>query len=288
MNFIVHCLFPCLIIDKTIGSEVLRQPAVVGWGIGVGFGGVVCGMAVAALVARLLGLGVGSGRRTFSLAAGVQNYGYIAIPVLAVLFMQDGRDDEVLGMLFVHSLGVEVAFWGIGLMVLAGSLKGSLKYLLNGPIVAVAVGLCLAYSGAWRWLDPDSGPLLGQVLRQGMSWLGACAFPIALVLIGATTFDLLGKERPSFKIGAGAFLVRTVIMPVVLLCAARWLPIVVELRQVLLVQAAMPAAVSPILVARLYGGKPEVAVQVFLVTAIVGLFSMPLIVAWGLSFLGLQ
>jgi predicted permease len=60
------------------------------------------------------------------------------------------------------------------------------------------------------------------------------------------------------------------------------------LRQVLLVQAAMPAAVTPILIARMYGGRPQIAMQVFLVTAVVGLFSMPLIVAWGMKWLGFE
>lgn len=287
MRFVVHCLFPCLIIDKTIGSEVLRDPSVVGWGIAVGFGGIIVGTMVAYLVARLLGLEVGAGRRTFAVAGGIQNYGYVAIPLLAVLFMQDGRDD-VLGMLFVHNVGVEIAFWTVGLMVLSGTIKGAQKYLLNGPIVAVAVGLALIYSGGWKLFDAEQGPMLGVVVRQVMAWLGACAFPVALVLIGATMFNLIGKERPSLKIGVGALLVRTVLMPAILLSAAKWLPLVVELRQVLLVQAAMPAAVTPILIARMYGGRPQIAMQVFLVTAIVGLFSMPLIVAWGMKWLGFE
>ena len=55
-------------------------------------------------------------------------------------------------------------------------------------------------------------------------------------------FDFVLKERPSLKIGAGALLVRVVLMPAVILCVARYLPLVTELKQVLVVQAAMPAA----------------------------------------------
>ena len=287
MQFVVHCLFPCLIIDKMIGSEVLRTPSTVGWGISLGFIGILCGILIAYGIGTLLGLDHGSGRRTFALSSGIQNYGYVAVPLLAALFATDGRDD-VLGMLFVHSVGVEIAIWSIGLITLSGTMKGALKNLCNGPIIAVFVGLILVYTNGWLQLDLEKGALVGKVIRQVMTWLGACAFPVALVLIGATMFDLLGKERLSLKVSLGAVLVRTILMPIALLCAGKWLPIVTELQQVLLVQAAMPAAVTPILLARMYGGRPQIAMQVFLVTAFVGLFSMPLIVAWGLKFIGLN
>lgn len=284
MKLVVHFLLPCFIVDKMLASEVLRDPSSVVWGVGVGFFGVLLGMLVANFVGRLLQFGVGEGLRSFSLAAGVQNYGYVAIPVLAALFLEKSGEN-VLGMLFVHGVGVELAMWGVGLMVMSGSLKGAAKNLCNGPIIAVCLGLLLIYSKGDHLLDAEQSDLLGRVVRLVMSWLGGCAVPLALVLTGATIFDLFGKERPKVKVATGAILVRAVLMPIVFLCAARWLPMPLELGQVVLVQAAMPAAVSPILMTRLYGGQPQVAMQVFLATALVGLFSMPLIVKWGLKFL---
>ena len=59
---------------------------------------------------------------------------------------------------------------------------------------------------------------------------------------------------------------RLVLSPLVILSAAKFLPIAVELKQVLIVQAAMPAAMTPILLARLYGGRAGIAVQVVVAT----------------------
>lgn len=286
-KMVIHCFYPCLILDKTLSNELVRQPGVVVSGIGVGFGLVVTGFLVAFLVGRGLGLRKGSGMRTFGLAAGIQNYGYTAIPLLMVLF----SGERTLGVLFVHSLGVELALWGVGLMILAGGLhRDSWKAFVNGPIVAVVVGLILVYTGGWRFFEPGEGggPILGQILRQVMSWVGAAAFPVALVLIGAVMFDFALKERPSLRIGAGALLVRVVLMPMIILCVARYLPLVLELKQVLVVQAAMPAAVSPVILARQYGGSPGVAVQVILVTSVAALLTMPLIVTFGMRFVGLD
>ena len=73
-----------------------------------------------------------------------------------------------------------------------------------------------------------------------------------------------------------------------ILAAAKYLPLVVELRQVLVVQAAMPAAMTPIMLARLYGGRPAVAVHVVLATTLGRLLSLPWIIFWGLEWIGLK
>lgn len=282
LKLVIHCLYPCLILDKTLGNDLVRQGGVLAWGIGLGFGIIITGMLLSYIAGSLVGLKPGNGRRTFTLAGGVQNYGYTAIPIL--LFVVGG-DDQVLGVLFLHSLGVEIAIWVVGIMVVTGSVFGNPKLLINGPIVAVVLGVGLSSTGGWTLFDPVQGGIFGSVVRQAMSWLGACAFPIGLVLIGATMYDLIGKERLSPRIGIASLVVRLGVMPLVILCAARYLPIIPELKQVLLVQSAMPAAVSPIFVARHYGGSPGVAVQIVIATSIVGLFTMPLWISWGSSFI---
>lgn len=282
LKLVIHCLYPCLILDKTLGNDLVRQFDVLSWGVGLGFGLVVLGMAFSYVVALVLGLKPGTGRRTFCVAIGTQNYGYIAIPLLAALFVVDGSD-QVFGVLFIHSLGVEIAIWLIGVMIMTGSVFGNPKSLINGPTVAVVLGVILSSTSGWQFFEESRGGVVGAGIRQAMSWLGACAFPMGLVLIGATMYDLTGKERISPKIGAGSILVRIMAMPFVFLAAALWLPLIPELKQVLVVQASMPAAVSPIIVARHYGGSPGVAVQGVIVTSIVALVTMPLWISWGIQ-----
>ena len=284
LKLVIHCLYPCLILDKTLGNNLVRQFDVLAWGVGLGFGLVILGMLVSYLAALTLGLKPGNGRRTFCVSVGVQNYGYIAIPMLAALFVMGG-DDRVFGVLFIHSLGVEIALWMVGVMIMTGSVFGNPKLLINGPTVAVILGVALSSTSGWQLFEASGGGLVGAGFRQAMSWLGACAFPMGLVLIGATMYDLIGKERPSPKIAVGSLIVRLAIMPLVILAAAKWLPLITELKQVLLVQASMPAAVSPIIVARHYGGRPEVAVQAVIATSIVALVTMPLWISWGNRFI---
>lgn len=284
MRLVIHFLYPCLILDKVLGNELVRSPAVVGYGIGIGFGVIMLGYLVAWLVGLILGMKKGSGSRSFTLSGGLQNYGYTAIPVLMVLSMVQGMGDRVLGVLFIHSLGVEIAIWIVGIMLLTGKPFTSPKVLLNGPIIAVFLGLLGVYSGAWKFFDADDGSLLGIILRTSMTWLGGCTFPMALILIGATIGDLFGKEKIDWKVAGGAVCVRNILMAFLILCLAKFLPIIEELKLVLVVQASMPAAVTPILLTRIYGGQPYVAVQVVMATSLVALLTMPFIVAWGMAW----
>lgn len=281
LKMIIHCLYPCLILDKVLGNSLVQQPEVLFSGVGMGFGLVMSGMFLAFGFGRLMGLKAGTGRRTFCVTAGTQNFGYIAVPLLTELFVRQNGNDEVLGVLFVHSLGVDIALWVFGVMIMTGSFFGNPKAIVNGPTVAVVVGVLLSTTGLSGFFEASGGGVLGGSVRQGMFWLGACAFPMGLVVIGATMYDLIGKEKISPKIATGSLLIRIVLMPMVFILVANSLPIVTELKQVLVVQASMPAAVTPIILARHYGGSPGVAVQVVIVTSVVALVTMPLWISRG-------
>jgi predicted permease len=107
-------------------------------------------------------------------------------------------------------------------------------------------------------------------------------------MTGVNLADYL--DRPSKllhrNIALAACLVRLGVMPALMLCFARLLPCSVELKRVLVVEAAMPAAVFPIIMARYYGGQPLTAVQVVLSTTAAGLVACPLWIRAGFAWVG--
>jgi predicted permease len=60
-----------------------------------------------------------------------------------------------------------------------------------------------------------------------------------------------------------------------------------EHKQVLVLEAAMPSAVFPIVLAKLYKGDPTTAIRVVLGTAVVSLVTIPLWIEFGIKFVGL-
>jgi len=275
MRVTVNILLPCLILNKIIGIPSISAPIVVFSSIGVGLGIVILSTVIAYFTGALFGLQKGTGKRTFGVSTGIQNYGYLAIPLVDSLFPNNGA----LAVLFVHNIGVEIALWTICLMMLSGDFSFSFKIFLKGPIIAVVLGLMINFSGL--------SPTVPQVFSTTLEMLGACALPIALLLIGTALYDLWGKEKINWPLCAGACLLRLILFPSLILLVAYLLPLSLSLKQVLLVQASLPAAMFPIVMAKHYNGQVGIAAQVVLSTTLVSIFTMPLIIVIGLKLLRL-
>lgn len=275
MALVYRVMLPCFMLDKILGSQVLKSGQVVAWAMSLGFGLIMAGILLGLSVGRLLGLERGTGMRTFALSAGCQNFGFTAAPVIEILW-----GPGVLAMLFVHNMGVETAIWSVGVMMMSGERRFSWRRLVNGPFIAVTLGLILVAMG----LDDK----ITGAPRTALSMMGIGAFPVAILITGCTMMDLVGKERPNWRVISGSIAVRLLLAPAVMLCAAKWCPISLELRQVLVVQAAMPAGLSSILLARMYGGRPAVAVQVVIATTILSLFTLPWIITLGSMWMELK
>ncbi len=275
MQLVYRVMLPCFMLDKILGSTVIKSGSVVVWSIFLGFGLIMVAILIGLAVGRLLGLERGTGMRTFALSSGCQNFGFTAAPVVEILW-----GSGALALLFVHNIGVEMAMWSVGVMMMSGERTFSWRRLINGPVIAVTIGLTLVALG----LDDQ---VTGS-FRKGMSMIGVGAFPVAILITGCTMMDLVGKEKFNWRVISGSVLVRLMLAPAAMLCAAKFLPLTTELRQVLVVQAAMPAGLSSILVARLYGGRPAVAVQVVIATTVLSFLTLPWIITWGSAWIGLK
>jgi hypothetical protein len=276
MRLNLNLFFPAFILGKVIGDPVLKEIGTVAWAIATGYIVVTAGLVLSGIAARLLRFQPGQGQRTFTVVTAIQNYGFIALPVLVALF-----GEGPLGVLFLHGMGVELAMWTLGVMVLRGVSEAGWRSIVNGPCLAVVLGLTLHYLGGEHWIP---APIL-STFRS----LGTCAVPIALFAIGAAIASQARMEPWRFQVRTvvGSSVMRLAAIPFVMLAITRSLPLSLEIRQVLLVQAAMPAAVFPIILARMYGGHPATAIQIVLATTVLSLLSMPWILEWGARWLGL-
>ena len=284
LRLVFHVLYPCFILDKILGSESVRDPVAVLWGIGTGFAFVAVGIGLAYVMAGFLGYERGTGKRTFALASGVQNFGYTAIPVVGQIFAGSGA----MAMLFVHNVGVELAIWSVGVMLISGEREIPWRKLINGPVIAVALGLIFVALGWDGMRSPgENAPPEPGVLRRTIEWMGAGAFPVAIFITGAVIMDLIGREKPTWRASLGGIFLRLMIIPAIMLTAAKFLPAPLALKQVLVVQAAMPAALTPILLAKLYAGRPAIAVEIVIATTIFSLITLPIILMIGRHWLGI-
>lgn len=275
MQMVVQVLMPALTLAHIIGNDALRDPRAVGVVVSFGFISLLVAMLVTYGLAGLFRMKRGEGRRTFAVAAGFQNYGYMGVPLLLSIFNEQG----LLGILFTYNVGVELAMWTVGVALMRGDKSFSWNLVMRPPVIAVAAGLAINLLGFDRFFT-DS-------MMKSLKMLGAPAIPVALIVIGAGLVELLRKERFDLKVGASSVLLRLGILPALMIAAVYFLPVSDSLRKVIVIQAAMPAAMFPIILAKHYGGRPEVAVQVVVATTIVSVVTMPLVVVLGIQVLGL-
>lgn len=276
LRLVVYVCMPCLVFDTVVGNASLREPGNLLLPPFAGFVTTAAGFGVAYLAARSIGLTKGTGLRTFAVSAGIGNYSYLPLPIVGGIWGERAQ-----GLVLVHNLGVDLALWSVGLLVLTGaSPREGWRKLVTPMLVTLLAAVAINVSG----LAPHVPGFIGSMARS----LGVCAVPLGLLMTGANLADYLDEPSKLLhrNIALAACAVRLAVMPVLMLCFARWLPCSVELKRVLVVQAAMPAAVFPIIMARYYGGQPLTAVQVVLSTTAAGLITCPLWIRAGFAWVG--
>ena len=276
IRLVVNLCYPCLIFESVAGNAALRVPENLIVPPLVGFVMTFVGIRAGLIVAKIIGLHVGTGLRTFELAVGVTNYGYLPLPIMAAMWGPESR-----GVLLVHNVGVEAAIWTVGVLVLSGlSLREGWRKLVSPVMITLALAVGCNLAGVT--------PLLPKLLTDTIHALAVCAIPLGLIMTGVNLANYLNEPRELFdaKVTGAAVALRLGVLPVVMLVVAKYLPCSVELKRVLLVQAAMPVAVISIIVARMYGGHPRTAVQIVLGTTALGVLTIPLWLRAGLAWVG--
>jgi hypothetical protein len=276
LRLTINVLYPCLIFDSIVGNSALTNMGNVLLAPVVAFATVVVSILLCSFAARMMPLD-GRQRRTFAFVAGIYNYGYIPVPLVQKFF-----DHGTLGVLFAHNLGVEIAFWTAGIFTLTepSQRKGSWKQMLNGPVYSIIVSMILNFCGARQWLP--------SFAATSIHMLAESSVPVAVLLTGATLADLLAQNGVGGKRVAsiGGCIMRLLVLPALMLVFTKVLPCSVELKRVLVVLAAMPAAMMRIVITKHYGGDSGVAMQIVLSTTLVGLVTIPLWIQLGLWFVG--
>lgn len=276
LRLTINLLTPCLIFDSVLKNQALKQIDNLILAPAIGLGGVALGMGAGFVLNKISGLRERVSISTFILCIGLYNYGYISVPLADSLF-----DRETVGVLFVHNLGVEIAIWTLGIMLLSGSTDKAWKNIFNPPVLAVLVTVPLNFLHGDQWIPP--------FVLVAIKMLGQCAIPLGIILVGATMADHLHEfhSASGWRVIFASCALRVGLMPLLFLLLAKFLPCSVELKRVIVLQSAMPTATFSIILARHYGGDAATAFRAVIATSVLGLVTIPLWIRFGMKFVGL-
>lgn len=277
-RLIIYILYPCFIVYHVLGSErvVAANEA---WVAGIfGFTSISAGFLVARIVVIICRI-KDFEKPAFCFCSGIFNYGFFAIPVAAQVF-----GHELVVKIILFNLGVEVAIWTVGILILTRS-GLNIRKILNPPAVSVLVALILQALGG--------KDLFPNFAWETLSLIGNCSIPMALMIIGASFYDLLKGYRPSprYRVEFGAILTRGLLVPSIFLLYAiyGWVPDQMSwIANILVVQAAMPAGVFALVVVKKYEQDAQTGLRAIMATMLSCLISLPAWLWIGTSYLKIK
>lgn len=279
MRFAIDVTLPCFIFSSMIGNKKLESVAFALSTISIGMFTLSLGLVFAWLASKLLRLKVGQGQRTFVVTTATHNFGFFVIALVAMLYSNAvGRDAELLGLVFTHNVGCDIIFWTIGYMLITSTSKISMKTFLRGPILSVLAGLLFIWTGLSKCI-PDC-------VMVSLKMLGGAAIPMNLVLFGAMIYDMFGLKDFNIKVVVSAVALRMFVLPAIFVALAVLLPVDILLKKLLVFQAVAPCGVTAAVLAKHFGGYPQIAVQITLATMVVAIFTLPFWLAFGFSLIG--
>ncbi|MFZ5805607.1 MAG: AEC family transporter [Verrucomicrobiota bacterium] len=274
-RIVINIFYPALVIESIIGRETLRDPKVL----------ILAPLLGSAIVAAryLFCWGVAKitrfphhQQRSFAFAASSINAGFIGIPLAMGLF-----DKDTLAVYIVCCAGADMTYWALAGTVSEQFTKIDWRKIFNIPFLAIFL------SSVVNLVHPIKE--LPYVIQQTLNILGSC-YLIGVILIGSLAAELLMQphSRPSIKTMFIGGATHTLILPLLMIVALRYLPIINELKSSYLIFASICSALSAFMVVKYYKGHAPTAFAITLTTAILSIVTTPLWIKFGFAFLNLS
>lgn len=288
----MNVLYPAATFMSIRGNENLANPLFVLEVVFIGWISIAVGMVVSRLYVRffspLTGLESDTQKRTFVMCNCLFNYGFLPIPLCALLF-----NSQTLGVLFVFNVGTVIGMWTIAVAALSkDAVKESIRQLCAPAMIGVYIALLFNYL---PWSNQ-----LPECIETSMTWLNQSMIPLSLLLVGGIMYDEFkprdaGIEAQtaltlsvwnSFKLIGSTILIRLVLVPILFILWAKYLAVNVDLQRILIVQAAMPSAIMCLVWSRQFNGDPPTALRCVIVTNLLSILTTLFWIPLGLQFLG--
>ncbi len=209
-------------------------------------------------------------RNQFISLVAFQNAGYLPIALVSAILLPE-QASPILTQLVLFLLGFNLVVWSLGWYMLkekdAQNRKFSLKSLLSPPVVATLAGLLLIALGAKRFIP--------QVIIKPMHMAGECTVPLALFVLGGS-LALIKLENVRIKEMLLLVLIKLILLPLVGIILVLNLKFSFALGLLIMMQLAMPPAVSLSVINRNNKSKDIFISQGIFFGHLVGLLTVPL------------
>jgi predicted permease len=272
-RLVVSVALPAYMISNLMGGYDRTKLLSMLPGLPIPFAVMIASYAVGAGIAALIRIRRDR-RGTFASMFALSNTIFIGLPVNLIIF-----GEESLPYVLLYYIANTTLFWTIGVYGISrdGAVREGrpnpslvsaegMKRILSPPLVAFLAAVLLILAGA----------SLPRIVMDFCRILGAMTTPLSMLFIGIVVsrveWKKLKLERDILFVIAGRFL----IAPCLLVLVARPTGLPLLMKQVFLVQAAMPAMTQTPILANAYGADSEYAGIGTALTTTLSLATIPL------------
>lgn len=205
------------------------------------------------------------------------NCGFMAIPLMNAMFGS-------LGVFYCNTYVTmfNLVLWTYGVKLMnreeAGpkkKLKDQIKPLLTPSMISIVVGLLMYFASI----------KLPMPITKTAEYIANMNTPLAMIVSGVyiAQSNLLGAFK-KFRVYYVSIL-KCFVLPILLMIAFSFFPLDSTLRTTILIAGSCPTAATTMLFASRYKGDVELASNVFTMTTLMSIISLPLVVLIAQSFL---
>ncbi len=225
--------------------------------------------AVSVLIARF---GCGKPDRVGQFAVVFSNSGFVGIPLIQGIL----GDEYVFYVTMTLVVGT-ITFWTYGVYLMSGDKNEvSVKKILTNPnLLAVIIGMIL-------FLAPFKLP---YVLAKTISGMANMNTGLGMIILGATlgasNIGMMIADTRLYK----AIALRLLVVPLVSIPILMFMPVPSEVRMVMMIIAAAPAASATSMLALKYGADYSYGTGLAIGTTIISMITMPIVLAIAMKIL---
>lgn len=276
-QLLITFIYPCLIF-QAIYKNYSIQDLCDQWLLPASsFGLMLLGYIVGLVFSVVMSFQSDNEKRAFLFQSAMNNYSYLPLPIVMVLFKEEG-----VAALIFSTLGAEFAVWTIGIFIMSGhkfSLK-SLTHLLSPPLIALYLAVICRFITdqigiSFELMDPKKNSFFPYFFST-LETFGKATIPLAMVIAGSRIAALSDFSLKNWNLWILSAL-RLCIVPIIFLIILNLLPITPLIKNVMSIVAVMPVAIASFMISEIYGGDKNFITSTVIVTHIVSLITVPLI-----------
>ena len=215
-------------------------------------------------------LKIEKGRRgVFKVAFALSNTIFVGLPVNLALF-----GDDSIPYVLLYYIGNTVMFWTVGVYGISVDAKNSegkiftkanIKRIFSPPLVGFILAVLLVIANI----------SLPKSIADACKYVGNLTTPLSMIFIGIVFSSVKFKELKFDISYLAVALGRFCISPALVFLIAMVFPMPVLMKNVFVIQAAMPAMTQIPIVAAMYGADEKYATMLTVITTVISLISIP-------------